>query len=155
MPDCRSVQLRGITPGDCSLAKSRGAGLEVGPLGRTGDHRYSDLSNHIVLPQTECEGSEVGDLQGHVPAPSGMDRRCRQMDNQAGTSPRALAVDESDEARIIARRADQFLRLPEEKAACLDEDTIAIPIDLLIRIARLPRGWRNQESRKATILIFQ
>jgi hypothetical protein len=94
---------------------------------------------------TESKGAEVGDFQGDVPAPSGMDRRCGQMDHQAGTRPRALAVDEADEARVIARRADQFLRLPEEKAARLDEDTIAIPIDLLIRIARLAQG--EEESR--------
>jgi hypothetical protein len=43
--------LRSIAPGDCGLPQSRGAGLKVGPLGRTRDRRHRDLGDHVVFPQ--------------------------------------------------------------------------------------------------------
>ena len=111
-------------------------GLLKGQVGGTGDGGHCQLREGIVLAKDEVERAQVGDFQRDLSAPTCMDRRGGEVNQDAGPGLGTLCVYEANQLgmplrgrrhfQIDPRSADSFFRRPQQEAEPLYHDLVSV-----------------------------
>jgi len=88
---------------------------------------YDELTDRFLVPEGDGCRTEVDHFQRQRPFPTGMNRRRSEVDEQADTSARTLALDACRQRRLLRKEGqrDRFERLGEDELVRVENEPAA------------------------------